>query len=83
MKTIKYEQYNVSMGNLINVEDVLTYKEEFGYGANIPYEKLIYNKERYLTKGRPYYIICSKGRKSRKACSLLELYGYDVTQVIK
>ncbi len=83
MKKIKYNEYNISLGNLINVEDPLTYQEEFSYGTNIPYEKLIYNKERYLKKGIPYFIICSKGKKSKKACSLLELYGYNVTQVIK
>ena len=28
-----------------------------------------------------YFIICNKGTKSRKAVSILEYYGYDVTQM--
>ena len=83
MKKIKYSEYNYGMGELINIEDVLTYKEDLNVGKNIPYEKLIFNKEKYLDKSKPYFIICFKGVKSKKAVSILELYGYNVTQVLK
>ena len=49
--------------------------------SNIPYEKLMLNYKTLLDKNKPYFIICSKGTKSRKAVSVLEFYGYDVTQM--
>lgn len=71
------------MGTLIDLEDVITYSEGHIEGAiNIPYEKLLTNYKDYLNKTSKYYLYCKKGFKSRKAVSILEYYGYDVTQVI-
>ena len=39
------------------------------------------NYRALLKKGEKYFIICKKGIKSKKAVSILEFYGYDVTQV--
>ncbi len=83
MKRINYQEYNPSMGTLIDLEDEYTFKEGHKKEAiNIPYNKLIYNYERLLDKSKPYYFYCKKGNKSRKIVSILEIYGYNVTQVI-
>ena len=47
----------------------------------IPYQKLIYNPEKYLNKSTKYYFICKNGIKSKEVVSRLELFGYDVTRV--
>lgn len=83
MKRITKEEYKRSMGELIDIEDSITYNESHLDGAiNIPYERLLINHKELLNKGSKYYIYCRKGFKSRKAVSILEFYGYDVTQVI-
>lgn len=70
------------MGILIDVEDANTYNSSHMKDAiNVPYEKLLVSHRDYLKKGTKYYIYCKKGFKSRKAVSILEYYGYDVTQV--
>lgn len=48
----------------------------------IPYQKLIYEPEKYLKKNQRYYFKCKHGIKSREVVSILELKGYDVTQLI-
>lgn len=83
MKRIDKKDYNKSMGILIDLEDVITFSEGHIDGAiNIPYDKLLTNYKDYLNKTNRYYLYCKKGFKSRKASSILEYYGYDVTQVI-
>lgn len=83
MKRIEQKSYNKSMGTLIDLEDSITYNEGHIEGAiNIPYEKLLINYKEYLNKTSKYYLYCKKGFKSRKAVSILEYYGYDVTQVV-
>ena len=82
MKRIKYSDYNPSMGVLIYIEDPINYLDKIEEKSiNIPFEKLLFHHKDYLNLNEPYYIICSKGVKSRKAVNILEFYGYDVTQV--
>lgn len=84
MKRIDINIYNKSMGDLIDVSDEITYKKNPYPGSiNIPYQKLLLNYKEFLNKDQKYYIMCSKGIQSRKVVSILEFYGYDVTQVIK
>ncbi len=72
------------MGTLIDVSDELTFKKNPTFGSiNIPYEKLLLNYKQLLNKNKKYYIMCNKGIHSRKVVSILEFYGYDVTQVTK
>ena len=71
MKTIKYNEYK-NDGIFINLET-----------DYIPYQKLIYDHSKYLSKNNKYYILCKNGIKSREVVKKLELLGYDVTQVIK
>ena len=44
----------------------------------IPYQKLIYEPEKY----KKYFFKCKHGVKSKEVVSVLELKGYDVTQLI-
>ena len=84
MKRINASEYSSSMGTLIDLENPVTYNESHLEGAiNIPYEKLLVSHKDLLNKGKKYYLYCAKGFKSRKAVSILEFYGYDVTQVFK
>lgn len=72
------------MGQLIDITDSITYQEQpTPNSINIPYQKLLLNYKELLDKNKKYYIICSKGIHSRKAVSILEFYGYDVTQIIR
>ena len=84
MKSIKYEEYNSSLGVLIDVEDVLSFSEHPTLEAiNIPYQKLLYGHQSYLNKNKKYFIMCNKNILSRKVVAVLNHYGYDVTQVLK
>ena len=84
MKRINLKLYNKNMGILIDVSDPITFEQKKIEGSvNIPYEKLLLNYQALLNKEKKYYIICSKGVHSRKVVSILEFYGYDVTQVMR
>ena len=82
MKRIPLKEYQSYMGTLIDLSDPITYKERKIAGSvNITYDKLMLHYQEYLKKNTPYYILCSKGIHSKRAVSILEYYGYDVTQV--
>lgn len=82
MKRKNIKEYYKSMGTLIDVQHPLDYKEyHHPDSINIPYDKLMLNYKTLLDKNKPYFIVCRKGTKSRKAVSILEFYGYDVTQM--
>jgi rhodanese-related sulfurtransferase len=83
MKKISLSEYNSSMGILIDVRSKSEYDKNPVPGSiNIYEDKLIVNHNKLLDKSKKYYIICEKGFSSRRVVSILELYGYDVTQVI-
>ena len=83
MKRINIDEYQEYMGTLINIEDEKTYNTNHIDGSiNIPYEHLLYNKDKLLSKDKKYYIYCNGGYKSYMATNLLNAYGYDVTQVL-
>lgn len=48
----------------------------------IPYQKLIYDTEKYLKKNKAYYFHCKHGVKSMEVVMSLTEKGYNVTQVI-
>lgn len=84
MKRIDLNIYNKNMGLLIDISDPVTFQEKKVPGSiNIPYQKLLLNYKELLDKNKKYYIMCTKGIHSRKVVSILEFYGYDVTQVIR
>ena len=83
MKRININEYNSSLGILICLDDKERYDIKHINGSiNIPYERLLYNKDKLLNKRQKYYLYCSGGYKSRMATNLLTSYGYDVTQVL-
>lgn len=81
MKKILLSEYKSFMGELIDIN----YNKNIDVESSmhIPYERLMINYKDLLVKGKKYYIFCNGGIKSRKAVSILEYYGYDVTLVIK
>ncbi|MCM1052735.1 MAG: rhodanese-like domain-containing protein [Ruminococcus sp.] len=82
MKRLNINDYFKSMGTLIDIENPIDYeKHHHPDSINIPYEKLMLNYKTLLNKNNSYFIVCNKGTKSRKAVSILEFYGYDVTQM--
>lgn len=83
MKTIDISEYNPNMGKLIDIESKELYiQNHIPSSVNIPYETLLYNREKLLNKEDTYYIYCRGGHKSRRAVSILEMYGYNVVQVV-
>ena len=84
MKNIKLSDYSFSMGTIIDLRDKSEYLKKHITGSiNIPYNDLIFNHDKYLNKSNKYFLICSGGIKSKKACNILSIYGYDVTNVIR
>ena len=84
MKSINIKDYHKSMGILIDIESPEEYKIKHLNGSiNIPYKKLLYEKDKLLNKNDTYYIYCNGGRKSRMATNILDAYGYKVIQVLK
>jgi len=83
LKVIKIEEYNSNMGKLICVDPKELYLQHHIVGSiNIPYETLLYNRDRILNKEETYYIYCHGGHKSKRAVNVLEIYGFKVVQVI-
>lgn len=48
----------------------------------IPYQKLIYEPEKYLSKRTKYYFYCRHGVKSKEVVMTLEQKGYNVIELI-
>ena len=74
MKVIYEKDYQNNMGILINLG-----KEKKSNALNITYDNLITNRKEILDKNKKYYITCHSGYYAKKACSILEYIGYDVT----
>ena len=48
----------------------------------IPYQKLIYDTEKYLNRHTKYYFHCRHGVKSKEVVKKKKKKGYNVTQII-
>lgn len=82
MSIISINDYDESMGKLIDVQHPLDYKEFHDpRSINIYADKLILNHRKYLNKMDKYYIICRKGNLSQKVVRTLSYYGYNLIQV--
>ena len=85
MKTINNDQfYKNSKQQVLNVIDVRE-RNEFIIGhipksINLPLSTLALNTKA-LSKEEDYYIICASGGRSSVATTLLNKFGYNVTNV--
>lgn len=85
MKTINNDQfYKNSKQQVLNVIDVRE-RNEFTIGhipksINLPLSTLALNTKA-LSKEKDYYIICASGGRSSVATTLLNKFGYNVTNV--
>lgn len=70
MKRIRKNEYKGD-GILINLD--IEY---------IPYQKIIYDHSKYLSKNKKYYFYCKNGIKSKEVVMSLTELGYNVTQLI-
>lgn len=83
MKRMSINNYQETMGPLIdlsNPEDFIIHHDK--RAKNIPFQQFILHYPEYLNKDTPYYLVCRKGLHSSKAVSMLEYFGYNVTQVV-
>ena len=84
MQRIKLSEFDPKKGILIDVQHPSDYLLNPTPGSiNIYADKLLLNYKSKLDKTKRYYIVCNKGFLSRKVVSVLEFYGYNVTQVVK
>ena len=68
--------------SLIDIRSVEKYNNKHIMNAiNIPVEQLLIKPEKYLMRGKKYYIYCQKGIQSRKLCNILANIGYNVINV--
>ena len=82
MNVISIEEYTPSMGVLISLEDKEDYKPIKG-SINLNIDSILSNPSAYLDKNQIYYFYCTNGIRSRKAVSILSVYGYKVVKVTK
>ena len=69
--------------NVIDIRERLDYEQgHYLNSINIPYILLLNNPSKYMVKNIKYYLYCYSGNKSKKACDLLRILGYDVVNVI-
>ena len=69
MKRLKYSDYSGD-GVLINLD--IEY---------IPYQKLIYEPEKYLKKNKVYYLYCDLGIRSEQLSKMLNKKGYKTFSI--
>ena len=85
IKNISIEEFiKISSSvSTIDVRRVESYNNGHIDGAkNVPFNQLIISPEKYLKKDKVYYIYCSKGTKSIKACQILSRQGYLVYNIL-
>lgn len=69
--------------NIIDIRSEQSYNNNHIPGSiNIPYEKLIVEPNKYLTKDRKYFLYCQHGVTSIKTCKILASQGYKVVNII-
>ena len=84
MKGITVEEFLRYGGlDIIDIRSEQSYNNNHIPGAiNVPYNKLISNPNKYLQKGKKYYIYCQKGITSLKLCNYLATLGFNTVNII-
>jgi len=73
----------VGRANIIDIRDNYLYNiGSVPSSKNVPINFLLMNPENYLDKGQTYYLYCSFGMQSAKACATLTNMGYKVVNVL-
>lgn len=68
--------------NLIDIRSIEKYNNgHIMNSINIPFEQLLIQPNKYLTRDNKYYIYCQKGIQSRKLCQILLNNRYRVVNV--
>lgn len=82
---------NISISELLKLNNIsiIDIRSAENYNSNhipnsrnIPYDLLINNPNKYLSKDQMYYIYCQKGIKSVRMCNLLNSLGYRTINII-
>ncbi len=83
--SISIDELKRILNNNINLIDTRnSYKYSLGTirGAiNIPTEELLYNYQKYLKKGKIYYVFCDTGSSSLRLSNILNSMGYNVYNI--
>lgn len=67
---------------LIDIREPFEYKTgSIKYAKNIPMDNLLKEPNKYLSKDKPYYIMCQSGGRSTRTCKELMKQGYNVINV--
>lgn len=73
----------VGRANIIDIRDNYLYNVGSVPSAkNIPINFLLMDPAKYLDKNQTYYLYCSFGMQSAKACANLNSQGYKVVNVL-
>lgn len=76
------EVKNIKDINLIDVRYASEFnKHHISKSKNIELGELVNNYSKYLDKDKEYYIVCTAGVRSKKACKVLAKAGYNVTNL--
>ncbi len=77
------EMLKINPSNIIDIRNIQSYNNNHIQNAiNVPFEKLITYPSKYLNPNIKYFIYCQKGLTSKKACQILNNYGYKVVDII-
>ena len=69
--------------NIIDIRSEQSYNNNHIPGSiNIPYTKLSIDPNKYLERGKKYYIYCQRGITSSKLCSYLLTLGINVVNIL-
>lgn len=69
--------------NIIDIRTKESYNNRHINGSvNIFVNELYLRPEKYLQKGKKYYIYCQRGNSSKRLCQFLMLKGYNAVNII-
>ena len=67
---------------IIDLQDPIDYQKWHMRGStNIPYNELLNNYRKYLTKDNTYYVYCKNGKLSKRMSTFLTYLGYSVINI--
>lgn len=77
------------MDELIGKVELIDIREPYEYKSgslrsakNIPMDLLLKEPTKYMSKDKPYYLMCRSGARSARTCNILMRQGYNVINVV-